>query len=142
MGDISIIQVEKKLVFLKLSYSKDIIWMHLQGTIIPLILKHWQCFMHCFEFLKSVLRFSCFLVFTWYIHRCKWEEVQKTRTIILPYILSLFISVHKRWFSFSCLGVQVVLDYKFFLWGAFIASGDFLVCFRITNSRVSIQNIH
>jgi len=29
--------------------------------------------------------------------------------------LSLLNFVHKRWFSISCLGVQVVLDYKFCL---------------------------
>ena len=40
---------------------------------------------------------------------------------------------HKRLFSLSCFGVQVVLDYKFCLvyaigiWGAFLASSDFLV---------------
>jgi len=43
------------------------------------------------------------------------EKVRKTRTIILPYILlelSLFITFHERWFSLSCLGLQVVFDYK------------------------------
>ena len=42
-------------------------------------------------------------------------DVRKTRTIILSYILlelSLFITFHKRWFSLSCLGVQVVFDYN------------------------------
>jgi len=40
---------------------------------------------------------------------------------------------HKRLFSLSCFGVKVVLDYKFCLvyaigiWGAFLASSDFLV---------------
>jgi len=37
------------------------------------------------------------------------------RTIILSYILlelSLLVTFHKRWFSLSCLGVQVVFDYK------------------------------
>jgi len=66
--------------------------------------------------------------------------VQKIRTIILSYILlelSLLITFHKRLFSLSCLGVQVVFDYKICLlqtigiWGAFFASSDFLVsvCF-------------
>jgi len=39
-------------------------------------------------------------------------------TIILSYILlelSLLVFFHKRLFSLSCLGVQVVLDYKFCL---------------------------
>ena len=75
---------------------------------------------------------------TYYINRCYWEEVQKTRTIILSYILlelSLFITFHKRWFSLSCLGVQVVFDYTICLlkkigtWGTFLDSRHVLVCF-------------
>ena len=41
--------------------------------------------------------------------------MQKTRTIILSYILlelSRLITFHKRWFPLSCVGVQVVFDYK------------------------------
>ena len=54
----------------------------------------------------------------------------ENRTIILSYILSLFNSFHKRWFSLSCLRVQVVLDYKFCFkrqqafGGAFLASSE------------------
>jgi len=67
---------------------------------------------------------------------------EDTNHIPVLHFTSVLKKNQKMLFSFSCLGVQVVLDCKFFLWGAFIASGDFLVCFRITNSRVSIQNIH
>jgi len=52
-------------------------------------------------------------------------------TFYLSYLsLNLFI---KRWFSLSCLGVQVVFDYKFCLlyticiWGAFLPSSELLV---------------
>jgi len=66
--------------------------------------------------------------------------IDVTRTIHFTWVISpnLF---HKRWFSLSCLGVQVVLDYKFSLsqtlgnWGAFIAHSDFLVsCCRSVQS--------
>ena len=64
--------------------------------------------------------------------------MQNTRAIILSYILSLFNSFHKRLFSLSCLGVQVVFDYKIYLLetigicGAFLASSDFLVYVKFT----------
>jgi len=35
---------------------------------------------------------------------------------ILHFTFSLFNSFHKMWFSLSCLGVQVVFDYKFCLY--------------------------
>jgi len=36
----------------------------------------------------------------------------KNHNPIILLELSLFNSFHKRWFSLSCLGVQVVFDYK------------------------------
>jgi len=52
------------------------------------------------------------------VRAISWKVQKETRTIILSYILlelSLLNYFHKKWFSLSCLGVQVVFDYNFCL---------------------------
>ena len=72
------------------------------------------------------------------------EDKDHNPIIHFSWIISLYF-FHKRLFSLSCLGVQVVLDYKFCLfltiaiWGAFFASSDFLVLVLVRTRWLSRQ---
>ena len=68
-------------------------------------------------------------------------------TILTSYILHLsLISFHKRLFSLPWFGVQVMLDYKFYLlqtigmWGPFITFRDLLVLLNCFQNFISSSN--